>query len=137
MPKQPDKEAIARATALLIAGEGVREVARKTGLSHGYVGNLKQKLDAESPNRHELISAQRKEAISELVEDVVRESLDGCRVIARKVKDEKWVNEQNAFTLSTLYRELGDKSLRILEAAERAQERQREAESRTIDVDPA
>lgn len=137
MPKQPDKAAIAKATALLLTGETIRDVAAKTGLSRGYVGNLKQKLDAETPHRHQLILAEKQRTISELVESAVRESLEACATIAKVAKDEKWVREQNGFNLSAIYRELGDKSIRILEAAERAQERQRQIEAEPVDADPA
>jgi hypothetical protein len=104
-------EVRAAATAALLAGQSVSQVAKEYSLPKGTVsswraragaGNATQKVDADD--------------IGTLLVTLLRANIRGLISIAGVMNDPKWVREQSAAELGTFLGITHDKVVRMLEA---------------------
>jgi hypothetical protein len=115
--KETSPEAKAEVIAALLAGQGVRETARKYNISRSTVSRLRNSLSQQELGQ---IETEKRERISDLVESHLTESLKAAASLAKKVTNDAWFSKQNAADIGVLYGILTDKAVRILEAAELA-----------------
>lgn len=121
--KAHSDETRAAVMAALLAGQGVNEVAREYNLDSGLVSRWKKSIPE---NELQQVAVQKKEHIGDLVEAHLRASLTACVNIANIANNNDWISKQSGDSLAVFYGVLSDKSIRLLEAGQRAQERARE-----------
>lgn len=116
--KAHSEQVRAEVVAALLAGQGVREVSRQYNIPRSTVSRLKNSLSEQELGQ---IGTEKRDRISTLVENHLTESLKAATALAQKVTtNESWFTKQNAADIGVLYGILTDKSIRILEAAESA-----------------
>jgi DNA-binding transcriptional ArsR family regulator len=104
--------------AALLDGQAVTQVAEAFKLPHGTVSRLKKAIPAER-----LVEVERKkgEDIADLIAATLKASFEARQNILKQTENVKWLNEQSAAELATLYGVAADKEFRVLEAIENAQ----------------
>lgn len=107
MRKVHDPETRAAATAALLAGQSVGEVAREYRLPHNTVSRWRTEARAE---------AGRSDDIGELLLDYLRENLVTLREQQIVFRDSAWLRAQGAADVAVLHGVLTDKAVRLLEA---------------------
>jgi len=105
------------AIAALLQGQAVSEVARKYKLPHATVSGLKKQLSSE---QFDEVRRKKQESLAELIEGHLQASLQAARNIANQTNNADWLNKQDADKLGVFYGITTDKAIRILEAAEAA-----------------
>ena len=108
-----------QALAALLEGQGVAEVARKYKLPESTVRDIKKSIDSEEFAE---VRAKKQESLAELIEGHLAASLKAAANIAKQTENESWLTKQDADKLGVFYGIITDKSVRILEAAEAAQD---------------
>lgn len=118
--KAHSDEIRAAVMAALLAGQGVNQVASEYNLDPSIVSRWKKAI----PERDlQQLAIVKQETIGDLVEMHLRTSLSACIKIANQTNDELWLSRQRADSLAVLFGVVSDKSIRLLEAGQRAQER--------------
>jgi hypothetical protein len=105
------------ALAALLTGQGVPEVAKQYNLPESTVRDLKKSIGAE---KFAEVRAKKQESLAELIEGHLSASLGAARNIAKQTENVEWLNKQDADKLGVFYGITTDKAIRILEAAENA-----------------
>jgi transposase-like protein len=116
--KAHDPELRQQVIAALLAGQGVREVARQYQLSPGLVHAWRQTLPQEQLER---LRTEKADLIGELLSGYLTEVVTTLRVQAEFFRDGKWLAAQPASEAAVLHGVLTDKAIRLLEAAELAE----------------
>jgi transposase-like protein len=124
--KKHSDEIKATVIAALLTGQGVNEVAREYNLDRSIVSRWKKGIPEGELQQ---LATHKKENIGELVENHLRASLIACAKVAEQTNNERWLSRQSGDSLAVFYGVLSDKSIRLLEAAQRAQEKQAEAQN--------
>ena len=119
--KAHSDETRAAAMAALLEGQGVSEVAKKYQLPQSTVSRLKRQIPKDELDK---VGTKKRENISELISTHLEESLRATTRIAQQTNNGKWLSEQSASELATLFGVITDKTVRILEAIENASSRQ-------------
>ena len=114
-PHSPDTTA--QVKALLLAGEGVVEVARRLDLPKQTVSDVKGRLTEEEFG---LLRTKKGELIEDLVVDYLVTNLKTLRTQAEVAGERSYIEKQPAGELSLLHGVMSDKSIRLLEAIQRA-----------------
>lgn len=99
------------------------EIAEVLGVSKASVSKIKKTIP---PELLEGITQKRQAEIGMLVSQVLEESLIAAERIVRITSNEKWLAAQSASDLATFFGVISDKTFRILQAIEAANEAQRE-----------
>lgn len=107
----------AQVKALLLAGEGVMEVARQLNIDHSSVSRIKSSLGPDE--LHEL-ARKKGDTIENLVVDYLVTNLKTLRTQAEIAGERAYIEKQPAGELSLLHGVMSDKSIRLLEAIQRA-----------------
>lgn len=115
--KAHSDEVRAQVIAALLAGQGVSDVARRYKVPKATVSRIKNEL---TPAQLEQVGTEKRERIADLIEGHLVTSLKAAAAIAGKTKDDSWLTKQNAADIAVFYGVLTDKAVRILEAAESA-----------------
>lgn len=114
-----------RATASVISlwasGATIEETCEKTGLSWTTVYRIRTELD---PEFVQLFNKAKTNEVAQLIEEGLKQSLKATINIVNVTEDEAWLKAQRAPELATLYGVVSDKTVRILAAIERANERE-------------
>ncbi len=121
--KAHSDEVKSAAIAALLTGQGVSEVARTYKLPESTVSNLKKSLTSE---QFEEVRSKKQESLAELIEGHLQSSLNAARNIANQTNNADWLNKQDADKLGVFYGITTDKAIRILEAAENANNHEEE-----------
>jgi hypothetical protein len=100
-------------------GQGITEVAKKYKLPTSTVRDLKKTIDSEEFAK---VREKKQESLALLIEGHLQASLAAAANIANQTGNADWLNKQDADKLGVFYGILTDKSVRILEAAENAQD---------------
>lgn len=124
--KAHSDEVRAQVIAALLAGQGVTEVARAYKVPKATVSRIKNEL---TPAQLEQVGTEKRERIGDLIEGHLSASLKAAATIARKTTDDAWLTKQNAADIAVFYGVLTDKAVRILEAAESANQSEGEGAS--------
>ena len=125
--KRHSDETRAAVLAALLAGQGVSEVARQYHLSTGLVSNWKKAF--LTSEQLEQIKAKSNDDFSSLLADYLREALVTLKVQVEFFRDNAWLRKQSAHEVAVLHGVTTDKAIRLLEAAQAADE-QRSAEAK-------
>lgn len=137
VPKDPQLKAAV--VSALLAGQGVCEIAAEYKISKQLVSQWKQRLvpivldgtidEYDLRDRRSAPSdagprppAEPNRDIGEMIGEMLRANLVTLRVIAEHGRNPKWLASQRASEIGVFYGILADKSIRLLEAAERAAE---------------
>jgi transposase-like protein len=117
-------ETKAAVIADLLAGHSNIEIARRYDLPESSVRNWKKALTPEEKSVFTLPDANAKrEEFGELVSTFLRKNLHALIALSERFGDPDWIREQNCADLAVLFGISTDKVIRLLEAAERAAER--------------
>lgn len=118
-----DGEALAaKVLTSWIAGDTILETAEKLGVSDSTVWRIRNECPDELLQFVEIAKAEK---ITALVEKNLEENLLAMNRIVKVTEDEAWIKAQRAPELATLYGVINDKTVRILAAIERANDRAR------------
>ena len=107
----------AQAKALLLAGESVMEVSRQLELPNQTVSDIKASL---TDKEFGILRAKKGSLIEELVTDYLAANLRALRAQAEIAGERAYIQKQPAGELSLLHGVMSDKSVRLLEALQRA-----------------
>ena len=117
----------------LLSGMMPARISEETGVSEATISRLKRDIPEELWNSFETkranLEAERAEfekekvSVAALVEQHLRQSLTAATEIMKQTSDKEWLNNQSASELALLYGVGADKTFRILEAIQRADER--------------
>lgn len=118
--KKHSDQTRAAVIAALLAGQGVNEVAREYDINPSLVSRWKKTIPEKELQQ---LAIQKKETIGDLVERHLRASLEACVKVAEQANNADWLSKQSSDSLAVFYGVLSDKSIRLLEAGQRAQER--------------
>lgn len=103
----------------LLEGQGVTAVANDFNISKATVSRIKKEIDEGLLKQ---LETEKRKNIGELVGRHLETSLEAAATLAEKVStNDTWFIKQSASDIAVLYGVLTDKAIRILEAAERAQ----------------
>lgn len=114
--KKHSDEVRAQVMAALLAGQGVSEVATQYEIPDSTVSDLRKALEAEFG---ELRTKKGKE-IEELLFGYLKSNLVALDAQAKVVSEREYIIKQPADSLAVLHGVMADKSIRLLEAIERA-----------------
>lgn len=103
--------------AALLAGQGVNEVAKEYSLAKAVVSRWKSSLTGEELER---IGTKKGERIETLLFEYLTTTLQTLKNQSEIVGEREYVTKQPAGELAVLHGVMADKSIRLLEAAERA-----------------
>lgn len=106
--------------AQLIDGHAVTRVAENFKIPKQTISRLKKEIPAEELRQIEVRKGVR---IAELISRNLELSFEAMNNIANQTKNAKWLSEQNAHDLATLFGVTADKVFRVLEAIENAHDR--------------
>src|SRR5215475_7319053 len=105
--------------AALLAGQGVNEVATEYHLDKAVVSRLKNGLSAEELQR---VATQKGAEIEQLLFTYLTSNLKALDALAEIVSEREYIIKQPADSLAVLHGVMADKSIRLLEAIERARQ---------------
>jgi DNA-binding IclR family transcriptional regulator len=117
--KETSESVKAQVIAALLSGQGVNEIARNYNLPKATVSRLKNTLTSD---QLEQVGTEKKERIGELIAGYLTTALTTLQVQAVHARDKAWLEKQSAENLAVLHGVIADKSIRILEAIEPADE---------------
>ena len=103
--------------AALLTAESERSVARRFGISRNTVRAWHQELDSIP------LVAPQKKALAEQLFDYLSESIDTLTGQVRFAGNSAWLRQQSAEALAILHGVMFDKTVRLLEALQRGQDR--------------
>lgn len=115
--KKHSDEVQAQVMASLLAGQGVSEVAAEYNLPDSTVSDLKKRVDEEFGD---LRNKNKGERIEGLLFDYLTTTLATLKNQAEIAGEREYVFKQPADSLAVLHGVMADKSIRLLEAIERA-----------------
>lgn len=116
--KAHSPETKAAVIAALLGGLALTEVAATFKLPETTVSQWKSEIPTE---RFVEVRSKKRETLLSLVEGHLTASLKAATSIAEKCStNDKWLGEQSASDLAILYGVLSDKSIRLVEAMQRA-----------------
>jgi transposase-like protein len=98
--------------AALLAGQSVADAAKQYHIPEGTVHEWKRQAKG--------VQTLKKEELSELVGNCLREFLTSIQVYATESRDPAYIKRQPASELAVLLGVVADKAFRILEAAEQS-----------------
>lgn len=113
------EETRAAVMAALLAGQGVAEIARAYRLRESTVRTWRGRLAGPEVAA---VRAKKGDEFGELLAAYLRQLLTTLSAQAEHARDGAWLEKQDAGELAVLHGVMVDKTLRILEAAERAGE---------------
>lgn len=102
--------------AALLAGQSLHEVARTYQLNRATVVAWRESAGIKSSP----VEPQKRIEWGELISDALRSYLTTVSILAQRSQDETWFARQSAESIAVLIGVLTDKAVRILEAAEPA-----------------
>jgi hypothetical protein len=102
--------------AALLAGQGVTEISEQYNLPDSTVSDLKKRVE----NEYGDLRSKKGERIEELLFDYLQQNLISLASQAKVVSEREYIIEQPADSLAVLHGVMADKSIRLLEAIERA-----------------
>lgn len=117
--KPLSNETRATVLAALLTGQGVNEIAKAYNLPKSTVSRLKKAIPAD---KLEQVGMQKANELADLIARNLEASFKARENILRQTENVKWLNEQSAAELATLYGVAADKEFRVLEAIENARE---------------
>ena len=127
--KKHSDEVQAQVMAALLAGQGVGEIAEQYNIPDSTVSDLRKRAEEEFG---ELRKKNKGEKIEELLFNYLTQTLSTLESQAKVVSEREYIIKQPADSLAVLHGVMADKSIRLLEAIERARPAQRQLESGAI-----
>jgi transposase-like protein len=115
--KAHSEETKAAVLAALLTGQGVNEVARQYELDSSVVSRWKKQLPAEQLQQ---VATEKRDEFGDLLAGYLRTNLVTLQVQSEFFRNEEWLKKQPASDLAVLHGVVTDKTIRLLEAAERA-----------------
>lgn len=115
--KRTDDNVRAAVMAALLAGQGVGEVATQFKLDKSLVSRIKASLPVEKLQQ---VATKKENDFGEMLGEYLTETLTTLTAQAVFFRNEAWLNKQPAAELATLHGVQADKTIRLLEAIERA-----------------
>lgn len=103
--------------AALLAGQGVTEVATQYSIDKSIVSRWRSAMPED---QLQLIATKKGEEIERLLYSYLTQTLTTLEQQARVVGEREYIIKQSADSLAVLHGVMADKSIRLLEAAERA-----------------
>lgn len=113
-------ETQAQVMAALLAGQGITEVATQYNLPDSTVSDLKRQLDTEFGE----VRNKKGEQIETLLFEYLKSNLAALKSQADVTSEREYIVKQPAGDLAVLHGVMADKSVRLLEAIERARSAQ-------------
>lgn len=104
--------------AALLAGQSVSAVAREYSLPKGTVSDWRKKAAYQQEVGSE---PTQKSGIGDLLVELIEANLRGMVAVAQVMQDATWVRKQPASELGTFVGITHDKTMRMLEAMDRAE----------------
>jgi hypothetical protein len=114
--KKHSDEVRAQVMASLLAGQGVNEVAAEYNLPDSTVSDLKRELERQFGE----IRNKKGAKIEELLFGYLESNLTALKAQADVASEREYIFKQPADSLAVLHGVMADKSVRLLEAIERA-----------------
>ncbi len=102
----------------LLNGHAVTKVADDFKIPHSTVSRLKNEIPQEKLDE---VGRKKGDRIAELITQNLELSFTAMNNIANQTGNAKWLSEQNAHDLATLFGVTADKVFRVLEAIQNAQ----------------
>lgn len=102
--------------ASLLAGQGVTEVAKEYNLPDSTVSDLRKQLESQFGE----LRNKKGQEIEELLFGYLKSSITALDAQAKVVSGREYIIKQPADSLAVLHGVMADKSIRLLEAIERA-----------------
>lgn len=112
----------AKVITLLVSGKTNEEIANELDISESFVFRIRTELPHEFL---EFFSSAKTNEISSLIEAGLKAQLEAMTKIVEVTNDEIWLKAQRAPELATFFGVINDKTVRVLAAIERADERAR------------
>lgn len=114
--KAHSEETKAAVMAALLQGQGVNEVAEKYQVPKACVSRWKQEIGPQL----EQLGTEKRDEFGDLLASYLRTNLVTLQVQSEFFRDPDWLKKQPASDLAVLHGVVTDKTIRLLEAAERA-----------------
>ena len=131
MPKTKYSEEVrARCVAAMLEGQGFPIVSKEYHVPQSTLQYWKKKARGQLPVN---VAEQRESRIANLIGEYLEASLETLKAQTIAFRDPSWLREQSAAEVGVLHGVLLDKSVRILDAIERAGERE-ESESNVVPI---
>ena len=105
--------------AALLSGQGVNEVARQYNIDKSLVSRWRAKIPQQTLQQ---LATKRTDEFSELLTHCLRESLKTIAFQLCFMRTTDWLKSQEASALAVLLGVITDKAIRLLEAAQAANE---------------
>lgn len=115
--KRHSEETQAQVMAALLAGQGVNEIAAQYELPESTIREWRSALSSE---QFAELRAKKGEKIEELLFGYLTQTLETLQSQAKIVSEREYVLKQPADSIAVLHGVMADKSIRLLEAIERA-----------------
>lgn len=115
--KKHSDEVQSQVMAALLAGQGVNEVAQAYSLPESTIREWRETLNSE---QFAELRAKKGERIEELLFSYLTANLAALEAQAKVVSETEYITKQPADSLAVLHGVMADKSIRLLEAIERA-----------------
>lgn len=115
-----DPQIKAAIIAALLAGQGVQELSQKYRIAKSVISGWK-KTELSSTQIEE-IRVRAGDEFTQLLANFLRETIKTLTIQVQFVRDSKWLKEQSAAEIATLFGVTTDKAIRLLEAADLAAE---------------
>lgn len=116
------EKATAEVIQLWATGHTLDQTIEMTGLTFSTVCRIRN--DHLTPEFIELFNRAKTNEVSHLIEEGLKANLIATTNIVKVTNDEAWIKSQRAPELATFFGVISDKTVRILAAIERANERQ-------------
>lgn len=114
--KQHSDEVRAQIMAALLAGQGVSEVAAQYKIPDSTVSDLRKLLESQFGE----LRTKKGTELEELLFGYLKSNLAALDAQAKVVSEREYIIKQPADSLAVLHGVMADKSIRLLEAIERA-----------------
>lgn len=123
--KRHSDEVRAQVMASLLAGQGVSEVASQYNLDVSIVSRWRSAMPED---QLQAVATKKGEQIETLLFEYLTQTLKTLRAQAEIVSEREYVTKQPAGEIAVLHGVMADKSVRLLEAIERARPQPRQLE---------
>lgn len=110
----------AQVVTALVAGKTFKEISTEFGISEDWINRVKKKLP---PEFIEYFASAKTNEISSLIEQGLKAQLKAMIKMVEVTEDDVWLKTQRAPELATFFGVVNDKTIRVLAAIERADER--------------
>ena len=118
-PHSPETKAAV--VAALLAGQGVTEVAKSYSIDKSVVSRW---WKAVSDEQKQQVTSKKADEFSDLLAAYLKANLNALRVQSELFADKDWLKRQNAADIAVLHGVATDKAVRLLEAAQAANEQE-------------